>query len=97
MFDPTTRLQSARMHSHDLHHAARHSTHHAADHALQRAAARGAARSSARSSAPGGARSPGCLSSLLTALGSRSRRPVRRGPSTIAAAACGVPLDHQST
>ncbi len=40
MFDPTTRLQSARMHGHELHHAARHSTPHAADHALLRRAAR---------------------------------------------------------
>ena len=33
MFDPTTRLQSARLHGDDLHHSARHRTHHAADHA----------------------------------------------------------------
>jgi len=109
MFDPTTRLQSARMHSHDLHHAARHATPHAADHALRRAADRALRRSGGTigqatgDAAPrptrvlvpvqdtGARRSPGRLASLLTSLGSGSRRPAPPAPAPAPPAPVPVP------
>jgi hypothetical protein len=120
MFDPTTRLQSARMHRHDLHHAARHVTPHAADHALRRATDRSLRRAAdgtlrrlsggtigqaTGDAAPrptrllvpvqdtGARRSPGRLASLLTSLGSGSRRPAPPAPVPAPPAPVPVPAN----